>query len=63
MLRTDEAMHEDWDNGDYLGAVGNGLELAGVSVAGALGGLAGGAVDLVGDIGSGIGDLWDSIWD
>lgn len=44
-LRTSEAMSEDWDQGNYLSAIGNGAELAGFATVGALGGIGGGLVD------------------
>jgi len=44
-LRTQEAMGEDWDKGNYLSSIGNGAELAGFATLGALGGIGGGVVD------------------
>jgi hypothetical protein len=44
-LKTEEAANQDWDEGNYLSAVGEYAELAGVGTLGALGGIGGGVVD------------------
>jgi hypothetical protein len=55
-LKTSEAMSDNWDEGNYLSAIGEGAELAGFATLGALGGLGGGIVDGVEAIGGGISD-------
>ena len=55
-LTTAEAMEEDWDQGNYLSAIGSGVQLGGVATGGALLGLGGGIVDAGQAIGGGIAD-------
>jgi len=56
LLQQTENIGENWDNGEYLDAIGNGLAIGGLGLAGAVGGLAGGAVDLATQVGGGISD-------
>jgi hypothetical protein len=62
-LNTSESMESNWDEGNYLSAIGDGAKLAGFATVGALGGLGGGivdagsaAVDAVGDAGGWVAD-------
>jgi hypothetical protein len=62
-LNTAEAMESNWDEGNYLSAIGDGAKLAGFATLGALGGIGGGivdagsaAIDAVGDAGSWVAD-------
>jgi Domain of unknown function (DUF4157) len=59
MLRQSEEFDDAWDKGDALGVIGNGLQIGGAATAGAIGGLAGGAVDAAKWVGGGISDLFD----
>lgn len=56
MLQQVDEIGEAWDEGDVLGVMGNGLQIGGAATLGALGGLAGGAVDLGKQVGGGIAD-------
>ena len=56
LLQQTENIGENWENGEYLDAIGNGLAIGGLGLAGAVGGLAGGAVDLAEQVGGGISD-------
>lgn len=56
MLQQVDEIGEAWDEGDVLGVMGNGLQIGGAATLGAIGGLAGGAVDLGKQIGGGISD-------
>lgn len=44
-LTKDEAMENNWDQGNYFSAAGDAAELAGFGLVGALGGIGGGILD------------------